>query len=159
MIPTIMTSQLKAMLFPDVMLNGGLNVQKEKCYTVQNFNYYSERSRNGAGFPYGPANSTVMSFTVRLVHPEDGVIYHKRLLENNPADYTFLFNASFNGLQRLKAFDMGLIVNGYVIDVEDDFSTGGKDSDNRQMLIRVKLFVRSITYKGKTKDEILEINS
>lgn len=37
--------------------------------------------------------------------------------------------------------------------------TGDKDSDNnRQMLIRVKLFVRSITYKGILRNEILEIN-
>jgi len=154
-----MSSSLKAVLFPDLLLNHGINVQKEKCYTVQNFSYRSERSRNAAGFPYGPANPTVMSFTVRLVRPEDGVIYHKRLLENSPADYTFLFNASYSSLQRLKAYDMALSVNGYVIDVEDDFSTGDKDSDNnRQMLIRVKLFVRSITYKGILRNEILEIS-
>lgn len=152
-----LSNNLKAVVFPDVMQDQGNNVQKEKCYSVQEFNYRSERSRNDAGFPYGPTNPTVMSFTVRLVHPEEGVIYHKRLLENAPADYTFLFNASYNDQQRLKSFDNALFVNGYVIDVEDDFSAGGKASGNRQMLVRVKLFVSSITYKGKTKDEVLEI--
>lgn len=110
------------------------------------------------GFPYETVNPTVMSFTVRLVRPEEGVVYHKRLLENDPADYTFLFNASFNEQQRLKSYDNALIVSGFVIDVEDDFSAGGKDIDNRQMLIRVKLFISSITYKGKMKDEVLVIS-
>jgi hypothetical protein len=50
-----------------------------------------------------------------------------------------------------------LIVNGYVIDVEDDFTSSSKES--RQMLIRVKLFINSITYKGKMMDRQLVINS
>jgi hypothetical protein len=50
-----------------------------------------------------------------------------------------------------------LVVNGYVIDVEDDFSSN--DKEKRQMLIRVKLFINSITYKGKMMDEQLVINS
>ena len=155
----IISNNIKAVLYPDDMQEQGENsVQKEKCYTVQNFNYRSERSRNDAGFPYETVNPTAMSFTVRLVRPEEGVVYHKRLLENDPADYTFLFNVSFNEQQRLKSYDNALIVSGFVIDVEDDFSAGGKDIDNRQMLIRVKLFISSITYKGKMKDEVLVIS-
>ena len=79
----IISNNIKAVLYPDDMQEQGENsVQKEKCYTVQNFNYRSERSRNDAGFPYETVNPTVMSFTVRLVRPEEGVVYHKRLLED-----------------------------------------------------------------------------
>ena len=49
------------------------------------------------------------------------------------------------------------IVNGYVVDVEDDFDSGEKET--RQMLVRVKLFVNAITYKGKMMDRQLVINS
>jgi hypothetical protein len=152
----LLSNNLKAVLFPDTMQGDGSNVQREKCYTVQQFNYRNERSRNDVGYPYGPANPMTMSFTVRLVDPEEGMIYHKQLMDNDPTDFTFLFNATFNDNQRLKGFDNALIVDGYVIDVEDDFSAGDKDN---QMLIRVKLFVKSITYKGKMKNTVLEINS
>ena len=152
----LLSNNLKAVLFPDTMQDDGNNVQKEKCYTIQHFSYRNERSRNDVGYPYGPANPMTMAFTVRLVEPEEGMVYHKKLIENDPTNFTILFNATFNDNQRLKAYDNALIVDGFVIDVEDDFSAGEKDT---QMLIRVKLFVRSITYKGKTKDTLLEINS
>ena len=152
-----LSNHLKAVLFSDEIQDGGQNVLKEKCCTLEYFGYRCERSRNDAGFPYGVTNPSVLSFTVRLVLPEEGTVYHQRLLENVPYDYTFLFNASYNDQQRLKSYDNMFIVNGYVIDVEDDFNSGGKES--RQMLIRVKLFVNSITYKGKMTDRQLVINS
>ena len=154
-----LSNHLKAVLFSDEVQDGGQNVLKEKCCTLDYFAYRCERSRNDAGFPYGVTNPSVLSFTVRLVQPDEGMVYHQRLLENVPYDYTFLFNASFNDQQRLKSYDNMFIVNGYVIDVEDDFTAGSKDKESRQMLIRVKLFVNSITYKGKMTDRQLEINS
>jgi hypothetical protein len=153
----IISNHLKAVLFSGEVQDEGQNVLKEKCCTLDYFSYRCERSRNDAGFPYGVTNPSVLSFTVRLVVPEEGTVYHQRLLENVPNDYTFLFNASFNDQQRLKSCDNMFIVNGYVIDVEDDFTAGSKES--RQMLIRVKLFVNSITYKGKMMDRQLVINS
>jgi hypothetical protein len=159
MVPNLLSDQLKATLFPDALQDQGNNVLKEKCSTLQHFNYCCQRSRDDAGFPYGPTNTTVMSFTVRLVRPEEGTLYHQRLTENDPYDYTFLFNATFNEQQRLKGYDNMLVVNGFLIDVEDDFCTGGHDKDDRQMLIHVKLLVNSITYKGKTTDKTLEISS
>lgn len=158
MASNLLSNHLKAILFPEGLQDQGNNVLKEKCSTLQHFGYRCERSRDDAGFPYGPTNTTVMSFTVRLVLPDEGALYHQRLMENDSYDYTFLFNATFNDQQRLKSYDNMLVVNGYLIDVEDDFSTGGQDKDDRQMLIHVKLLVNSITYKGKTNDEVLEIN-
>ena len=152
-----LSNHLKAALFSGEVQDEGQNVLKEKCCTLEFFGYRCERSRNDAGFPYGVTNPSVLSFTVRLVQPNEGMVYHQRLLENVPYDYTFLFNASFNDQQRLKSYDNLFTVNGYVIDVEDDFNSGGKES--RQMLIRVKLFVNSITYKGKMTDRQLVINS
>ena len=152
-----LSNHLKAALFSGEVQDEGQNVLKEKCCTLEFFSYRCERSRNDAYFPYGGTNPSVLSFTVRLVQPNEGMVYHQRLLENVPYDYTFLFNASFNDQQRLKGYDNMFIVNGYVIDVEDDFTSGSKES--RQMLIRVKLFINSITYKGKMMDRQLEINS
>ena len=157
MIKKRLSNHLKAVLFADEMQDGGQNVLKEKCCTLEYFSYRCERSRNDAGFPYGVTNPSVLSFTVRLVAPEEGTVYHQRLLENVPNDYTFLFNASFNDQQRLKSYDNMFIVNGYVVDVEDDFDSGEKET--RQMLVRVKLFVNAITYKGKMMDRQLVINS
>ena len=157
MIKKRLSNHLKAVLFADEMQDGGQNVLKEKCCTLEYFGYRCERSRNDAGFPYGSTNPAVLSFTVRLVASEEGTIYHQRLMENTPSDYTFLFNASFNDQQRLKSYDNMFIVNGYVVDVEDDFDSG--DKETRQMLVRVKLFVNAITYKGKMMDRQLVINS
>lgn len=157
MIKKRLSNHLKAVLFADEMQDGGQNVLKEKCCTLEYFGYRCERSRNDAGFPYGPTNPAVLSFTVRLVQYGEALVYHQRLKDNDSSDYAFIFNASFNDQQRLKSYDNMFIVNGYVVDVEDDFDSGEKET--RQMLVRVKLFVNAITYKGKMMDRQLVINS
>ena len=151
---------LRAVLFPGNVDADERNISKEKSLAVQHFSYSFARSRNDAGFPYGPTLPTELSFTLRLMGPDDAKLYYSRLKDNTPYTYTFLFNATYNSNMRLENYDDALVVDGFVVDVEDCFNTASAaDGSTEQMLLKVKLLVNSFTYKGKENDKVLIINS
>lgn len=151
------SNYLKAILFPGINES---NVSKENSLTVQQFSYTVARSRNDAGFPYGTTLPTEISFTLRLLEPNDAKLYYSRLTDNSSYVYTFFFNVTFNAYKRLADYEDALVVEGYVVDVEDSFNTTpSSNGTTDQMLIKVKLLVNSITYRGKENDKKLIINN
>ena len=121
----------------------------DKCFTVLHFSYECRRDRNKAGFPFGNTMTTFLNFTIRLMRPEAGKQFYQQMQQNEPGDYTFMFNATLLNHVFVTGFEDAMVVSGYVVDVEDDFSTTpADDGSTEQMLINVKLLVANITYLG-----------
>ena len=79
--------------------------------------------------------------------------------QNEPEFFTFLFNATLFNRQYVTGYEDAMVVNGYVIDVEDDFTNAPTSEGNtEQMLIHVKLLVANITYIGVNGDRYIEIS-
>ena len=57
---------------------------------------------------------------------------------------------------RLKDYDDGMVVNGYVVSVEEQYNSL-KDDDglDKQMMLEVKLLVRSTIYMGRERQNDL----
>ena len=57
---------------------------------------------------------------------------------------------------RLKDYDDGMVVNGYVVSVEEQYSSLQDDKGvDKQMLLEVKLLVRSTLYMGREEQNNL----
>ena len=137
-----------------------INITSYHCFTVQHFAYKASRSRNKSGIPFGPTNTTLMEFTLKLLNPADSKLFYERLVSNNTYACTFLFNATFNEMKRLKAFDDAMVVEGYIVDLEDNYdATPDEDGTSEQILLNIKILVHSITYKGRVhhNDKVLRI--
>ena len=153
------SDHLKAVLYPDSFLEVMENVEKRHCQTIQHFSYKCERNRNDAGFPYGNTIPTELQFTVKLGSPDDGKVFYQQMQQNEPFDHTFIFNATFDQNDRLSSYEDAMVVNGYVIDVEDDFTNAPtSEGSTEQMLIHVKLLVANIAYIGVNGDRYIEIS-
>jgi len=154
------SNHIKAVLFPGNINDDERSILKDNCLTVQHFSYTCDRNRDDAGFPQGPTLPTGITFVLRLLHPNDSKVFYTRLTDNDPHAYTFIFNASYGQNGRIASYDDALLVNGYVVDVEDSFCTqSAADGYTEQMLITVKMLVNSLTYKGKENDKVLMINN
>lgn len=141
---------LKAVLYPDRILENGRNIEKNNCYTIQHFAYQCLRSRNDAGFPYGDTTPTEMVFTIRLAHPDDGKVFYHQMQSNELFEHTFIFNATFGPFCRLESFEDAMVVKGYVVDVNEDYDTAVlADGTMNQIRMEVCLLVSSITYAGR----------
>jgi hypothetical protein len=79
--------------------------------------------------------------------------FYRYLVETVKNIFTLPNNPTSPKHDRIDTFYDGMIVDAFVVKVEQDYTTQrtGRDSDE-QIMLRVKLLVRSITYLGKDKN-------
>jgi len=144
------SNELKAFVVAEDFLENPMSVLKENCLTVQHFDYQCEHKRNASGEVYGPTEPVILKFTVRVNSPKHAKVFYSNLLSNSYFNYSFLFNATFNANQRLGDYEDGMVVNGYVVSVEENYSTGkNQTGEDEQILLDVAILARSVTYLGR----------
>ena len=157
-----LSNHLKATLYTDDIRSldeRRFRIPFDRCFTVLHFSYECRRERNKLGYPFGDTTSTILDFTVRLMSPEDGKPFYHQMQQNEPEFFTFLFNVTLFNRQAVTGYEDAMIVNGYVIDVDDDFTNAPtSEGDTEQMLIHVKLLVANITYVGLNGNRSIEIS-
>jgi hypothetical protein len=147
---TLYSNELKAFVVAEDFLENPMSVLKENCLTVQHFDYQCEHKRNASGEVYGPTEPVILKFTVRVNSPKHAKVFYSNLLSNSYFNYSFLFNATFNANQRLGDYEDGMVVNGYVVSVEENYSTGkNQTGEDEQILLDVTILARSVTYMGR----------
>lgn len=147
---TLYSNELKAFVVAEDFLENPMSVLKENCLTVQHFDYQCEHKRNASGEVYGPTEPVILKFTVRVNSPKHAKVFYSNLLSNSYFNYSFLFNATFNANQRLGDYEDGMVVNGYVVSVEENYSTGkNQTGEDEQILLDVAILARSVTYLGR----------
>ena len=154
-----LSNHLKAVFYPgNILTEDVYGIHMDHCFTVLHFNYECSKERDKAGFPFGNTKNTFLNFTLRLMRPEDGKLFYRQMQQNEPGSYTFLFNVKHEN-HRIKSSEDDMVVNGYVVDVEDDYTTTPmSDGSTEQMQIHVKLLVANITYVGMNGNRTLAIS-
>lgn len=153
------SSHLKAVLYPEAINTDKPSVYQNQCLTVQQFSYECMRNRDSSGEPYGPTVSVLMLCTVRLGQPDAGKMFYQALDAGSSMPYTFLFNASFDQQKLIKDYEDAIIVHGYVVKLEEDYTNQPLDDGTTdQMLLHVTLLLSDITYKGNSSDKVIVIN-
>ena len=72
------------------------------------------------------------------------------LPSNEHFRFSFLFNATFNQNERLNDYEDGMVCDGYVVDVDESYSSYSyKEANDKQMLLNIKLLLLSTTYIGR----------
>lgn len=147
---TLYSNELKALLVPEDFLENPMSVLKEQCLTVQHFDYQCEHKRNASGEVYGSTEPVILKFSIRVNSPRQARVFYNNLLSNSDHNYSFLFNATFNTNQRLNNCEDGMVVNGYVVSVEENYSAGQNvTGEDEQILLDVTIMVRRVTYLGR----------
>ena len=151
-----LSNELKAVLFRENFLDNPKNVLKENCLVIQNFSYECERMRNNSSDVYGASKPVILKFSIRVNSPSHAREIYQRLALNGHFDYSILFNVTYDANLRLKDYDDGMVVNGYVVSVEEQYSSLQDDKGvDKQMLLEVKLLVRSTLYMGREEQNNL----
>ena len=147
---TLYSNELKAIIVADDFLENPMNILKDNCLTVQRFEYLCEHKRNAAGEVYGPTEPVILKLSVRVNSPRHTKVFFRHLLSNGYYSYSILFNASFNTNQRLSNYEDGLVVNGYVVSVEENYNADKSiTGEEEQMMLDVIIMASSVTYLGR----------
>lgn len=147
------SNELKAVVVTENFLENPMNVLKENCLTVQKFSYNCVHKRNSAGEVYGPTEPVILDFKVRVNSPYHAKAFYSALGLNQHYDFSLLFNVTFHANERLADYEDGMVVNGYVVKVEEDYhSAKNEEGHDEQMMLNVKVLVCSAIYLGKEKN-------
>jgi hypothetical protein len=146
---TLYSNELKAVVVMENFLDNPMNILKENCMTVQHFNYECSHKRNESGDIYGASNPVILDFAVRVNSPQQAKVFYKELVSNQPVDFSFLFNVTYNENLRLSDYEDGMVVNGYIVHIEEEYnSSSNQAGSNTQIELHVKVLTRSVTYLG-----------
>lgn len=158
--PGLISNQLKAMLVVEDITEQGIQVRQGNCFTVQHFSYECRRRRNDAGTPYGPTLPAYLDFTVKVAYGDSGKVFFDRMQRTETFPYSFLFNASFNGMRRLSECEDAMVATGYIVDLEEFYeSAPTSDGSAEQMLIRARLLISNLAYLGRERTLDLTITN
>lgn len=143
------SNELKAVVIAENFIENPLNVLKENCLTVQNFDYRCVRKRNKSGEQYGSMEPVMLTFSVRVNSMNQARVFYRNLAAVGYFQYSFLFNPTFNPMMRLNNYDDGMVVEGYVVGVEENYTTERNQAgESQQVMLNVKILVRSVVYLG-----------
>ena len=134
----------------DVINQKDVSVSQSNAYTVQHFSYECKRDRTRAGEPYGPTLQSFLDFTIRVSSEESAKLFFERLYINQPFPYSFLFNATFNGIRMLSQCQDALVARGYIVSAKEVYDS--------QMLLQVRILLSRIDYLGTDNKLELIIN-
>lgn len=145
--------ELKAVMMHGNASDNPLNVQKENCLTIQSLAYDCVHSRNNAGEVYGATEPVILEFTVRVNAPHHAKQFYTEAILNEYFDFSVLFNVQWGTNGRMSNYEDGFIANGYVVHLEEDYHSAKiEDGVDQQMLLNVKILVRSVTYLGRDRE-------
>ena len=146
---TLYSNELKAVVVMDNFLDNPMNILKENCMTVQHFNYECAQKRNDSGEIYGAVNPVMLDFVVRANSPRHARAFYKEIVSNEHTNFSFLFNVTYNENQRLENYEDGMVVNGYIVHIEEEYtSRTNQAGSSTQIELHVKILSRSVTYMG-----------
>ena len=151
------SNELKAVVVADGIQDSVQNVLKEKCLTIQRFDYHCEYTRNNSGEHFGAQQPAMLNFTIRVNSLTQASTFYKNLIGTGNFEYTFLFNPVFGQNQRLSTYEDGMMVDGYVVSVEEKFNSA-KNNEGRdeQIILEVKMLIRSVVYFGRDENSGLK---
>ena len=151
-----LSNELKAVMVQDNFLDNPKNVLKEKCLVLQNFSYECERIRNNSSDVYGASKPVILKFTIRVNSPSHARELYQRLALNGHHEFSILFNVTFDSFQRLADYEDGMVVNGYVVRVEERYNSLLDESGvDKQMILDAEVLVRSTIYLGREEQSNL----
>lgn len=147
------SNELKAVLILENFLDTPGSVLRENCIMVSHIDYHCEYRRNDSNSVYGAVEPVILNFSIRIGSAKKANPFYRHLVENGHNMYTFLYNVTYDQNDHIDTYEDGMIVDAFVVKVDQEYTTQrtGRDSDE-QIMLHVKLLVRSITYLGTDKN-------
>ncbi len=151
-----LSNRLKAVLFPEDITEG-IPMRREAGYTIRHFDYNCFRTRDKAGKPYGASNASLMQITVKTVSADGYKEFYHRLNSMERYRFSVVFDASYDASKILRDYADAMVVDGYIVEIEETFDTVDNKKDG--MMLSMKILLHSLDYLGERVDRKLVVNN
>ena len=141
------SNQTKVVLFPDNYQEQAY-ITKEKCIAVQHYSYTLQRNRNAYGEPDGRISGSAVTLTIRVGSRDSLRLFYQRLTQHYSSTYSLLFDATYDVQGYLTDQSGALIVEGYVVDVQELFDRDQANEEGEQMSLVCEILLTSVSCVG-----------
>ena len=154
----LMMNELKAVVVKCDIREEEKSITRDKCMSVEHFDYSLERKRDYDGRTYTGNEPAMLCFSVRVNAAEQAKPFYDQMTTQDNCMLTFLFNASFSGTKRLTDYYEAMVVDGYIVDIEEEFRSAVlNDPKEEQIILHARVLTRSITYIGQESNKTIYI--
>ena len=128
-------------------------VYKTKTLEIQHLNYDSCRKLSEEGKIYGPMEPTILCFRVRVNDPSHSDVFYSALATKARQKFSLLFNTTYGVFERLGGYEDGLVINGYVTSVKQEYKSGKEENGHGSLvMLDVEVLVCSVVYLGAERN-------
>ena len=146
----LQVNELKAVAVMADLLESEKSITQDKCMSVKHFDYRCARRRDSRGRACHANEPAWLTFSVCINSAEQAKPIYQQLTDSKRSPMSFLFNALFSDTKRLTDYYDAMVVEGYVVDVQEDFCSAAlSGQEEEQIVLRVRMQVHSIKYVGK----------
>ena len=136
---------LKTVLHPGNFFEMPDNVLKSNCLNVMYYKYRCYRERDEFNNPYGSFLTENIVFTVKASSLNECSTFYKQMDDNSIHSFSIIFDPVFNAYQRMTNFKDGIVVNGYVVDIQESFKNDDETGEE-QLEVNIVLALNKISY-------------
>ena len=145
------SNNIKVALFADNVLEQ-LVLRRTDSIVVQQYSYALERPRNAHGVAYGNSSGGILTIDVRIGSRDNMRTYYERLSQNYSTAFSLVFNARYDETGILDDYEGGMIVEGYLTDIGENFDRDKAEAHGEQMKLRFKVLVTNMTHIGLSRN-------
>lgn len=151
----VLSNQLKA-VFAFGNFTDNIVLYRPACSTICQFHYACKRNRNAVGKQVGVTDTTLMTIDLKSVSADKYKELYKALKNAQISSFSVLFNAVFDNNKQLTDYYGGMVVDGYVVDVAENFDATAICPNG--MSLRIQILVNTLQYIGKQNTKQLQLN-
>lgn len=151
-------NELKAVVVMADLREEGKSITRDKCMSVEHFDYRLEHKRDYDGRTYTGNESAMLRFSVRINGAEQAKPFYEQMTSQENIPLTFIFNAFYSDTKHLMDYDDAMVVDGYVVDIQEEFRSAIlNDPNEEQIILHARVLTRSITYIGQENNKTIYI--
>lgn len=121
---------------------------RRQYVTVQSYNYKFNRNINAYGRAYGNSSGGLVTVSMRVSSGYIFKEFYERLKSNEPGMFSFVFNPFYDDNGALSDYDGAIIVNGYVVSLDERYDRSSADEDGEQMCLEMEILIAGVSYVG-----------
>ena len=154
----LQANELKAVAVMADMTESEKNITQDKCMSVKHFDYRCSRRRDSKGRTCHANQPAWLNFSVAVNSAEQTRPFYEQMTDQKRSPITFLFNAVFSDTKRLADYYDAMVVEGWVVDVQEQFCSVAQsaNAEEEQIIVRACMQVQSILYIDKNGSKKLE---
>ncbi|MCF0218974.1 MAG: hypothetical protein HUK14_04255 [Muribaculaceae bacterium] len=150
---------LKATLILGDITERSTRASRDNSLTVLRYAMDCARVRQANGIPYERSETATISLTLKALDNDSCRVFYSWLVDKQRHTFSLLFNALYGPHKHLNTWDAGMVVDAYLVDIDEDFKSHHETPDEiQQIAITLKFILLKVRFLGENDEKQLDIS-